>query len=475
MGLLAQFLRQRESNKLAAENQMLAAEEAKQIRSLLGSQESLTQAPVNQQGLAESYLPATEGSVQGIQRQQAQQGLLGDPAMAAVPTEYTGGAMTPFSMDALSGAVSPAQYQPATGFASEDPNERAFAMAQIAARNPQIGAALAGIEGQRQDALAPPDGKAPTSIYGQASTMNDPATGEFYQVAVNKNTQRMEEIPGSRTTSTPESLAARASFTTDAAGRPIQLTSGTVPTLGQMGQAAGPVDQLGDQPSTPATAVAQKYQMPSLPARPTSLDVDNLGRKYKANETAWADIQLNTTTTTSLANKGREIAELYGSLPAGWIGKTEIKLRELASATGLPSAETEAMVARAGRARALEEELTISAKNKGGKNQMPGAMTEREWDILRGTLPGMSKTPEGRKMIATFWEANAADARAYEDFVQEFMQNGGDLASVEKAARDYFKGTPSQSKALFEQISGYAKAEESQESDEDFLRRLQGN
>jgi len=194
-----------------------------------------------------------------------------------------------------------------------------------------------------------------------------------------------------------------------------------------------------------------------------------VGQGYKGNFADWKNAQKPAGTTINMGQEKAEnkaVGEYFGKQyseiqSAGYLASNKLnkvsrlnnllegvntgKLTpagvEIASTAQSLGFTVDPKLGNKQAAEALTNEMALELRNPSGGAGMPGAMSDADRQFLRGMVPGIEKTPEGRKMIT-------------ESMVKLAKRD----QEVAKIARDYRKKNGMINEGFYEQLNSYATA-----------------
>lgn len=163
---------------------------------------------------------------------------------------------------------------------------------------------------------------------------------------------------------------------------------------------------------------------------------------------AFADIQRAGFTAQSKINRYSRLDQLLEGVSTGKFTPTGLEIAKAASALGL---NIDPNMQNKEAAQALSSEIALELRNPAGGAGMPGAMSDADRQFLVNMVPGLSTTPQGRKMmtdtaikIATRDKQVADLARAYRKKNGNIDEGFYDELSRFSEANPLFKRAPGQ-------------------------------
>jgi hypothetical protein len=130
-----------------------------------------------------------------------------------------------------------------------------------------------------------------------------------------------------------------------------------------------------------------------MPAQETEFD-KAMGKEMAAQ---YISLQSAAKDATSRLSKMQQIDRLLGD-QGGAGAETGLAIKKAAAAIGV-QLDLPENIGRAEAAQALANELALQLRNPAGGAGMPGAMSDSDRSFLASMTPGLSQTPEGRKML----------------------------------------------------------------------------
>jgi hypothetical protein len=131
-------------------------------------------------------------------------------------------------------------------------------------------------------------------------------------------------------------------------------------------------------------------------------------------------------------NKLDLLGTLLDKTYTGAGGESVQQLKKTAAALGI-SVEG---VAEGDAAKAITNEMALQLRNPAGGAGMPGALSDRDRDFLTSMVPGLSQTPEGRKLL-----------------IESRKRLNNRNIEVAKMARDYRKKRGKLDEAFFDELA----------------------
>ena len=152
----------------------------------------------------------------------------------------------------------------------------------------------------------------------------------------------------------------------------------------------------------------------------------------------YADIQKAGYSASSKLNK---VARLNNLLEGVNTGKLTPLGAEIASAAQSLGFSIDPKLGNKQAAESLTNEMALELRNPSGGAGMPGAMSDADREYLRQMVPGINKTPEGRKLIT---ESMVKLAKRDQD--------------VARLARDYRKKNGMIDEGFYDELNAYSLA-----------------
>ncbi|HUU72961.1 MAG TPA: hypothetical protein VMW70_10060 [Burkholderiales bacterium] len=108
--------------------------------------------------------------------------------------------------------------------------------------------------------------------------------------------------------------------------------------------------------------------------------------------------------------------------------------------------------------RAITTNMALKAKMEGGKNLLPGAMSEAENAMLAAMVPGLSQTKEGRLLLIQVLKAKANKEKKIAEFAFAYADKHGKIdRGFKKEARAWGQANPLYSDKMMEAMILHAK------------------
>jgi hypothetical protein len=150
----------------------------------------------------------------------------------------------------------------------------------------------------------------------------------------------------------------------------------------------------------------------------------------------YAKVQQSGFTAQSSVNRLGRLEQLLDGVDTGKFAPLGLEVAKAAKAAGL---NIDDKLSNKEAAVALSSEIALQLRNPAGGAGMPGAMSDADRNFLSGMVPGIEKTPEGRKLI---------------------IETGKKLAKrdieVARLARDYRKQNGSIDEGFYDGLSEYS-------------------
>lgn len=112
--------------------------------------------------------------------------------------------------------------------------------------------------------------------------------------------------------------------------------------------------------------------------------------------TQFADIQKAGLDAAGKVNRLDRMQQLLSGLETGKLTPAMTEVKSTLEALGIP---VDKNLGNAQAAQALSNELALQMRNPSGGAGMPGAMSDADRNFLQQTVPSLSKTPEGNRMM----------------------------------------------------------------------------
>lgn len=152
----------------------------------------------------------------------------------------------------------------------------------------------------------------------------------------------------------------------------------------------------------------------------------------------YSEIQSAGYLASSKLNKVSRLNNLLEGVNTGKLTPAGVEIASTAQSLGFT---VDPKLGNKQAAEALTNEMALELRNPSGGAGMPGAMSDSDRTFLRGMVPGIEKTPEGRKMIT-------------ESMVKLAKRD----QEVAKIARDYRKKKGMIDEGFYEELNAYSEA-----------------
>lgn len=137
-------------------------------------------------------------------------------------------------------------------------------------------------------------------------------------------------------------------------------------------------------------------------------------------------------------NRYGRLGQLLDGVETGKFAPTGLEAAKAAQAFGF---KVDPKLANKEAAVALTSEMALQLRNPSGGAGMPGAMSDADREFLQGMVPGIEKTPDGRKQII-----ETAKKMAQRDI------------EVARMAREYRKKNGNLNEGFYDELSRYSAA-----------------
>lgn len=152
----------------------------------------------------------------------------------------------------------------------------------------------------------------------------------------------------------------------------------------------------------------------------------------------YADIQKAGFNAQPTINRVERLNALLENVQTGKLTPFGTEVAKTAASLGL---KIDSNLGNKEAAAALANEMALQLRNPAGGAGMPGAMSDADREFLKSMTPGLSTTPEGRKMMT---ETTIKIAKRDQE--------------VAKLARDYRKKNGTLDEGFYEALSAYSNA-----------------
>ena len=151
----------------------------------------------------------------------------------------------------------------------------------------------------------------------------------------------------------------------------------------------------------------------------------------------YADIQRAGLSSSAKINRINRLNQLLDGVNTGKFSPLGVEVASAAQSLGF---NIDPKLGNKQAAEALANEMALEMRNPSGGAGMPGALSDKDREFLKQMVPGIEKTPEGRKLIS-----DTAISLAKRD------------SEVAKMARDYRKRNGAIDEGFYEELSAYAE------------------
>jgi hypothetical protein len=196
----------------------------------------------------------------------------------------------------------------------------------------------------------------------------------------------------------------------------------------------------GMRPNSPL--IGAKSQIARAGASNVSVTTKQEGEESKAvgkffGEN-YADVQKAGFTAQSSINRINRLGQLLDGVDTGKFAPLGLEVAKTAQSVGL---NIDPKLSNKEAAVALSSEIALQLRNPSGGAGMPGAMSDADRNFLAGMVPGIEKTPEGRKQII-----ETAKKLAQRDI------------EVARMAREYRQKNGTINEGFYEQLSRFSES-----------------
>lgn len=151
---------------------------------------------------------------------------------------------------------------------------------------------------------------------------------------------------------------------------------------------------------------------------------------------AYSQIQQAGFNSQAKLNRYNRLGELLEGVETGKFAETGVEVAKAARTLGL---NVDPSLANKEAALALSSEIALELRNPSGGAGMPGAMSDKDREFLAGMVPGIDKTPEGRRLMLTT--------------ARKLAQRDADVARM---ARDYRKKNGSLDEGFYDALAAWS-------------------
>jgi hypothetical protein len=152
----------------------------------------------------------------------------------------------------------------------------------------------------------------------------------------------------------------------------------------------------------------------------------------------YADVQKAGFNAQSSINRINRLGQLLEGVDTGKFAPLGVEVAKTAESLGL---KVDPKLANKEAAIALSSEIALQLRNPSGGAGMPGAMSDADRNFLAGMVPGIEKTPQGRKSII-----ETAKKLAQRDI------------EVARMARDYRQKNGTINEGFYERLAQFSEA-----------------
>lgn len=121
-------------------------------------------------------------------------------------------------------------------------------------------------------------------------------------------------------------------------------------------------------------------------------------------------------------------------------------------------------------ASAISNDLVLKAKNAGGTNQMPGAMSDADRNFLATTAPQLTQTREGREQLMNWMQRKAQRDQEISQLATQYAGKKGDLQGFDTLVQDRYKDKPLYTESDYKSLFGGKK--EATYTEDEYTRLL---
>lgn len=188
----------------------------------------------------------------------------------------------------------------------------------------------------------------------------------------------------------------------------------------------------------------QQYEINKAKAGASRVSVNNkqegeeskaVGKFFGEN---YADVQKAGFSAQSAMNRLDRLGQLLDGVDTGKFAPLGLEAAKTAQSLGL---NIDPKLANKEAAVALSSEIALQLRNPAGGAGMPGAMSDSDRNFLNGMVPGIEKTPQGRKTIL-----ETAKKMAQRD------------VEVARMARNYRQKTGTINEGFYEELARFSEA-----------------
>lgn len=347
---------------------------------LLGANQVFAEAPYRRLQMEQQRMQMEQAQMQMEQARQAQakeRGLLEMQAQFMQPGQQAQGGTADVN-------------------AALPPDMRIGAQAPIPGRAPQFDVSGYTAAAVQKGLMSPIDAYKLQSSMKPASAINKLDVKDFTPASVAKfqqtgNYADLERMDKLHFADTGGGIAGLNQFT----GKPVNTVSKTGNPFNDLILSDG---QGGMRPNSPL--IGAKSQIARAGASNVSVTTKQEGEEAKAVGKFFgdnfADIQKSGFSAQSTINRIDRLGQLLDGVDTGKFAPLGVEVAKTAQSIGL---NIDPKLSNKEAAVALSSEMALQLRNPSGGAGMPGAMSDADRTFLAGMVPGIEKTPEGRKLI----------------------------------------------------------------------------
>lgn len=176
----------------------------------------------------------------------------------------------------------------------------------------------------------------------------------------------------------------------------------------------------------------QQYEMGKAKAGATNINNNMLMKQESAESQAvgkaygdqFNELQKAGVAANSKINKLDRLNQLLEGVNTGKLTPAGVELASMAKSLGF---KVDPNLGNLQAAQALSNEMALELRNPSGGAGMPGAMSDKDREFLVTMVPGIEKTPEGRKLISESYKKMAQRDIDVARMARDYRQKHGHL------------------------------------------------
>lgn len=200
--------------------------------------------------------------------------------------------------------------------------------------------------------------------------------------------------------------------------------------------------QFAQEQGFPGTFQEFQIEQKKAGASRTSVNVNQTQEKEENKAVGkyfgeqYSDIQKAGLSAGGKINRVERMNQLLEGVNTGKLAPLGVEIASTAQSLGF---NIDPKLGNKQAAEALANEMALEMRNPSGGAGMPGAMSDKDREFLKQIVPGIEKTPQGRKLIT-----------------ESMIKLANRDREVAKMARQYRKKNGTLDEGFFEQLQGYS-------------------